>query len=77
MLRDAKTRDRTKALEPVVTSQVVLDMAELADEVHKLADRSSKAANGIGTPLAAVLAMSAAAAGRCRSRSLRGGGCRS
>ena len=34
VLRDAKTRDRTKALEPVVTSQVVLDMAELADEVH-------------------------------------------
>ncbi|MFW5470348.1 AAA family ATPase [Knoellia sp. CPCC 206435] len=34
VLRDAKTRDRTKALEAVVTSQVVLDMAELADEVH-------------------------------------------
>ncbi|MFW5473261.1 AAA family ATPase [Knoellia sp. CPCC 206450] len=34
VLRDAKTRDRTKALEPVVTSQVILDMAELADEVH-------------------------------------------
>ena len=34
VLRDAKTRDRTKALEAVVTSQVILDMAELADEVH-------------------------------------------
>ncbi|QIM22415.1 MoxR family ATPase [Phycicoccus sp. HDW14] len=34
VLRDAATRDRTKALEPVVTSQVVSDMAELADEVH-------------------------------------------
>jgi MoxR-like ATPase len=34
VLRDAKTRDRTKALEPVVTSRVVTDMAELADEVH-------------------------------------------
>ena len=34
VLRDAKTRDRTKALEPVVTSSVVTDMAELADEVH-------------------------------------------
>jgi MoxR-like ATPase len=34
VLRDAATRDRTKALEPVVTSQVVTDMAELADEVH-------------------------------------------
>ncbi|HMM94891.1 MAG: MoxR family ATPase [Micrococcales bacterium] len=34
VLRDAATRDRTKALEPVVTAQVVNDMAELADEVH-------------------------------------------
>ncbi len=34
VLRDAAVRDRTKALEPVVTSQVVSDMAELADEVH-------------------------------------------
>ena len=34
VLREAATRDRTKALEPVVTSQVVIDMAELADEVH-------------------------------------------
>ncbi|MBM6401278.1 AAA family ATPase [Phycicoccus sonneratiae] len=34
VLRDAATRDRTKALEPVVTAQVVSDMAELADEVH-------------------------------------------
>jgi MoxR-like ATPase len=34
VLADAKTRDRTKALEPVVTSNVVTDMAALADEVH-------------------------------------------
>jgi MoxR-like ATPase len=34
VLRDAKTRDRTKALTPVVTSSVVTDMAALADEVH-------------------------------------------
>src|SRR6187549_3427037 len=34
VLRDAKTRDRTKGLQPVVTSRVVIDMAELADEVH-------------------------------------------
>lgn len=34
VLRDAKVRDRTKALEPVVTSEVVSDMAALADEVH-------------------------------------------
>jgi len=34
VLRDAKTRDRTKGLQAVVTSQVVIDMAELADEVH-------------------------------------------
>ncbi len=34
VLRDAAVRDRTKSLEPVVTSQVVIDMAELADEVH-------------------------------------------
>jgi MoxR-like ATPase len=34
VLRDAKTRDRTKALQPVVTSSVVSDMAALADEVH-------------------------------------------
>ena len=34
MLADAKTRDRTKALQPVVTSSVVTDMAALADEVH-------------------------------------------
>ena len=34
VLRDAKTRDRTKGLQPVVTSRVVTDMAELADEVH-------------------------------------------
>lgn len=34
VLRDAKTRDRTRSLEPVVTSEVIRDMAELADEVH-------------------------------------------
>ncbi len=34
VLRDAKTRDRTAGLQPVVTSAVVTDMAELADEVH-------------------------------------------
>jgi MoxR-like ATPase len=34
VLRDAKTRDRTQGLQPVVTSAVVTDMAELADEVH-------------------------------------------
>jgi MoxR-like ATPase len=34
VLRDAKVRDRTRALEPVVTSQVIIDMAALADEVH-------------------------------------------
>ncbi|MBM6403530.1 MoxR family ATPase [Phycicoccus sp. CSK15P-2] len=34
VLRDAKVRDRTRALEPVVTAQVVGDMADLADEVH-------------------------------------------
>ena len=34
VLADAKTRDRTKALQPVVTSNVVSDMAALADEVH-------------------------------------------
>jgi MoxR-like ATPase len=34
VLADAKTRDRTKALEPVVTSNVVTEMASLADEVH-------------------------------------------
>ncbi|KRE63589.1 MoxR family ATPase [Nostocoides sp. Soil756] len=34
VLRDAATRDRTKALEPVVTSEVISDMAALADEVH-------------------------------------------
>ena len=34
VLNQAKTRDRTKALEPVVTSNVVSDMAALADEVH-------------------------------------------
>ncbi|QKE83212.1 MoxR family ATPase [Arthrobacter sp. NEB 688] len=34
VLRDAATRDRTRALEPVVTAQVVSDMAELADGVH-------------------------------------------
>ena len=33
-LRDAKTRDRTAALSPVVTAAVVNDMAALADEVH-------------------------------------------
>ncbi|WP_404351001.1 MoxR family ATPase [Phycicoccus jejuensis] len=34
VLRDAATRDRTRSLEPVVTAQVVSDMAELADGVH-------------------------------------------
>jgi MoxR-like ATPase len=34
VLADAKTRDRTKSLQPVVTSNVVSDMAALADEVH-------------------------------------------
>ena len=34
VLRDAKTRDRTKALSPVVTASVITDMAALADEVH-------------------------------------------
>jgi len=34
VLADAKTRDRTKALEAVVTSNVVTEMAALADEVH-------------------------------------------
>jgi len=34
VLADAKTRDRTKGLEPVVTSNVVTEMAALADEVH-------------------------------------------
>lgn len=34
VLADAKTRDRTKALKPVVTSNVVSDMAALADEIH-------------------------------------------
>ncbi|PKW27935.1 AAA family ATPase [Phycicoccus duodecadis] len=34
VLRDAATRDRTKALEPVVTSEVISDMAALADDVH-------------------------------------------
>ncbi|HPB72525.1 MAG TPA: AAA family ATPase, partial [Phycicoccus sp.] len=34
VLREAKTRDRTKDLQPVVTSGVVSEMASLADEVH-------------------------------------------
>ena len=34
VLRDAKTRDRTSALAPVVTASVISDMADLADEVH-------------------------------------------
>jgi MoxR-like ATPase len=34
VLADAKTRDRTKALEAVVTSNVITEMAALADEVH-------------------------------------------
>ncbi|MBT9258029.1 MoxR family ATPase [Phycicoccus sp. MAQZ13P-2] len=34
VLRDAATRDRTRSLEPVVTAQVISDMAELADGVH-------------------------------------------
>jgi MoxR-like ATPase len=34
VLADAKTRDRTKALEAVVTSNVIVEMAALADEVH-------------------------------------------
>ncbi|WP_395653841.1 AAA family ATPase [Phycicoccus elongatus] len=34
VLRDAKTRDRTAALSPVVTASVITDMAALADEVH-------------------------------------------
>ena len=34
VLADAKTRDRTKAQQPVVTSNVVSDMAALADEIH-------------------------------------------
>ena len=34
VLAEAKTRDRTRALESVLTSNVVSDMAALADEVH-------------------------------------------
>jgi MoxR-like ATPase len=34
VLREAKVRDRTRGLEPVVTSLVVSDMAALADEVY-------------------------------------------
>jgi MoxR-like ATPase len=34
VLADAKTRDRTKALQAVVTAGVVSDMASLADEIH-------------------------------------------
>ncbi|MGL5851079.1 MAG: AAA family ATPase, partial [Phycicoccus sp.] len=34
VLREAKVRDRTRGLEPVVTAGVVRDMAALADEVH-------------------------------------------
>ncbi len=34
VLADAKTRDRTKALSAVVTSNVITEMAALADEVH-------------------------------------------
>ncbi|MGL5927888.1 MAG: AAA family ATPase [Dermatophilaceae bacterium] len=34
VLREAKVRDRTRGLEPVVTAGVVSDMAALADEVH-------------------------------------------
>jgi MoxR-like ATPase len=34
LLLDAKTRDRTAALQPVVTAHVVAQMSQLADEVH-------------------------------------------
>jgi MoxR-like ATPase len=34
VLAQAKTRDRTAGLTPIVTSEVVNDMAALADEVH-------------------------------------------
>ncbi|MGN6302518.1 MAG: AAA family ATPase, partial [Angustibacter sp.] len=34
VLAEASTRDRTKQLQPVVTSSVVADMAALADEIH-------------------------------------------
>jgi MoxR-like ATPase len=34
VLAEAATRDRSKAIEPVVTAQVVTGMAQLADAVH-------------------------------------------
>ena len=34
MLADAKTRDRAKRCSPLITRNVIVDMAELADEVH-------------------------------------------
>jgi MoxR-like ATPase len=34
LLQDAKVRDRTTALQPVVTAHVVAQMSQLADEVH-------------------------------------------
>ncbi|GAB3595649.1 MoxR family ATPase [Angustibacter peucedani] len=34
VLADARTRDRTAALRPLVTSSVVSDMSALADEIH-------------------------------------------
>jgi len=34
LLLDAKTRDRTAALQPIVTAHVVAQMSQLADEVH-------------------------------------------
>ena len=34
VIAEAATRDRSSAVEPVVTSQVVTGMAELADQIH-------------------------------------------
>ena len=34
MLADAKTRDRAKQLQPLIASNVIVDMARLADEIH-------------------------------------------
>jgi MoxR-like ATPase len=34
LLQDAKVRDRTAALQPIVTAHVVAQMSQLADEVH-------------------------------------------
>ena len=34
VLADAKTRDRAKQLQPLIASNVIVDMARLADEIH-------------------------------------------